>query len=275
MRDSATIMATLMAFAALLSAAENASHSAQQKTSGTAAHSQSSQAQHELWRNSVAPPADEAPGASLRKAIRDVLATEVNPQPERTDAVAQEPQAGAETPERPTTQPATTATTQPATRTVPQPKDKHSGLSPATLTTLRSAAAKGISKPIMLADSLYRGGYLPEAAEVYELAEKAAGTEADRAWAIYQMANCKRNSEPDVALGLYRRLVSEYPDCCWSLSAQMKGEIISWEQVNTPEKVLEEISDFVPSRAARAVHGQPEGTTAATADDIKKDSVAG
>jgi tetratricopeptide (TPR) repeat protein len=263
---------------------------AQTQPAGADVRATAGQVRHDLWQENVAPPDEDPGGADLRKAIRALQELKIRRGEARAEApVPALPTTTAATaantatmPAATTTQPASAITETPSGVPTTQPAER---LGPETLGRLRTIAAKGISKPMPLADCLYGGGYLDEACVVYELAEKRAAGDDERAWAVYQMANCKRTSQADVALGLYRRVLTEYPDCCWATGAQAQGEIISWLDVNAPRRVLENLQDLPPATAVTTTRpaedqpapaGEPADTARpAASDNTKADADTG
>lgn len=227
-----------------------------------------------LWRSSIGTLATEPPDTKLQQAVNSLVAAEIAPRRANSNYLTAATTTNGRATTRPAAQPTTQPTPRPTTQPTAQPttrlaaqrtsrpaaqrttrpagslpaspkprltKAAGGGISPQTLGRFRLLSAKDITKPIALADSLYSGGYLQQAYAVYETAERQDITPADHAWVLFQMANCKRTSEPDIALGLYRRLLAENPDSPWSNLAQIRGDILVWNKVNAPRQVLKNL----------------------------------
>lgn len=121
----------------------------------------------------------------------------------------------------------------------PNPRPRASQvMSARDLGRLRALSSKGVTKPTALADALFLGEHYDPAYALYEMALKREPADNDHAWLLFQMANCKRVSDPDMALGLYRRLVAEHPNSLWIGLAQMQQDLIMWNQQARPRQVM-------------------------------------
>jgi len=194
------------------------------------------QSRRELWRASIDAPQGDRERPALQEAIRQVLLAQ---RPGCPQAVAR----------RVTTRPASRpAATQPATQPANEPIGQErspvtaepAGIPAKVLGRLRSCSPKDAAQAIALADSLFLGGYREEAAATYEAGLQRKPSDEDRAWLLFQTANCKRDTDPDLALGLYRRLQSECPDSPWSKVADVQERLIDWLKVNAPVQALAE-----------------------------------
>lgn len=95
-----------------------------------------------------------------------------------------------------------------------------------------------IVNPIGLADNFFLSGNLEAAALVYDLALKNDKDPTNKAWLIFQLANCKKESDPDVAKALYKQLVVEYSSSDWSVIARAQLDLLEWLQTNKPYELL-------------------------------------
>lgn len=137
---------------------------------------------------------------------------------------------------------------------VPEPAPQRPPLSEEQLRLIRERPLKDLGDPMALADSLFLGGHLAEAATLYErMLAEADASDGDRAWCIFQAANCKRVSDPNGALGLYERLLVQHPDCLWAEAAKARRTIVQWRQKARPMALLDQAR---PTDATST----PEGT---------------
>ncbi len=95
-----------------------------------------------------------------------------------------------------------------------------------------------IVNPVGLADTFFLSGNLEAAALVYDLALKNEKDSTNKAWLLFQLANCRKESDPDVAKALYKQLIVEYADSDWSAIARVQLDLIEWLQVNKPYEIL-------------------------------------
>lgn len=76
---------------------------------------------------------------------------------------------------------------------------------------------------------------------MYQMAMQQDPTPVDRAWALFQLGNCKRKDDPEMAMGFYRRLLTEYPDSQWGGVAEIQDQLIEWRRINNPAKLIKEL----------------------------------
>ena len=128
---------------------------------------------------------------------------------------------------------AATATTRPATTQPALPKE--------VVERLRSLPAASLTRPAELADELFRSGYTRAAFALYERA-LADDADADtKAWALYQMANCRKADDPAQAEQLYLRVSAEHSQTVWAVASAIERKLLLWVRVNQPGKLLESI----------------------------------
>jgi hypothetical protein len=100
-----------------------------------------------------------------------------------------------------------------------------------------------IDKPLELAELLFLSGHTKEAAVLYQKAldqldrENGARPE-DRAWILFQIGNCLRETDMIQARDAYLKVVAEYPDCPWVDLAKAHGRLMSWYQKAKPRQLI-------------------------------------
>jgi len=128
---------------------------------------------------------------------------------------------------------AATTSTAPAGQTAP------SALTEEALKYITTRPAKDVIDPIALADSVYLGGHVDAAFALYEKAARSDSLPAeDKAWALYQMANCRWVKDPDIAAKLHERVMAEHPDSHWAGPAKVQQRLLEWQKLNEPQAML-------------------------------------
>lgn len=202
-----------------------------------------------LWLDSVSAPTGKT-SVDLREAVERVRGMRLSPDAGSRRAAAVGP----------TTRPAASqpATTRPAVGATTQPADGRRHLPKEVVEQLRKLPAAGLACPVELADELYRNGYLSGAFVLYERA-LAGSTEKDtQAWLLYQMANCRRPSDPSAAEKLYQRVLAEHAGSAWAGAATVERKLLQWHKAHQPAELLKKIESIGPSAAL------PAGGTEAT-----------
>lgn len=134
---------------------------------------------------------------------------------------------------------------------------------------LAKLAARAPEDPkwfVDFADALYRNGRRQEATGIYAAALKAKQTDDDRAWTVFQLANCLRVEDPARARATYARLLTEAPNSAWAPAARARMSLLEWYGENDPNRL---IRTWVIRRAAatrRAPTSAPVPTPAAGAE---------
>ena len=170
----------------------------------------------DLWRAGLTPPADVSSGA-VGEAARKVAAIRLA----ESRPAASRP-----------------AVTPPLPDQVPTPGPR-TGVDAETLARIQALPPDQPDKAVALADALFRGGYLEPAYVLYERAFQREPPGETQGWVLFQMANCRRPADADAARKLYQRLVTEYPDSPWSISAACQERLIEWRQANELGPLLE------------------------------------
>jgi tetratricopeptide (TPR) repeat protein len=114
-----------------------------------------------------------------------------------------------------------------------------------TLTQLEDLLADPtqVSDPLEMAELLFLSGRATRAAVFYEkaLAQIPANDLArggDRAWILFQLGNCLRETNQTKAKDTYMKLIAQYPNSPWTELAKAHGRLISWYQSANPQRLL-------------------------------------
>lgn len=120
-------------------------------------------------------------------------------------------------------------------------------LRPATLDQLAQVAQapEHVSNPLEVAELLFLSGYPTEAIPFYESALAKTSrtdetTNSDRAWILFQLANCLRDTDMTRARDTYQKLVAEHSDSPWAELARVQGRLITWYLTTKPDQLLTE-----------------------------------
>jgi len=98
-----------------------------------------------------------------------------------------------------------------------------------------------VNDPLEMAELLFLSGRTTEAAVFYEkaltqLAPNDPGQSEDRAWILFQLGNCLRETDMGKARDSYMKLISQYPNCPWTELAKAHGRLITWYQGANPQQ---------------------------------------
>jgi len=114
-----------------------------------------------------------------------------------------------------------------------------------TLTQLEDLLADPtqVRDPLEMAELLFLSGRATKAAVFYEkaLAQIPANDLAngkDRAWILFQLGNCLRQTNQTKAKETYMKLITQYPNSPWTELAKAHGRLISWYQSAKPQQLL-------------------------------------
>ena len=202
------------------------------------------------------PPPASAPGegCDVRKNMRELWRANVGalsgPEgPSRLEAMIRQLKAVRVAQKRRTGLPA--LTTQPAggpeQLLVGSPRRPHARpegkqIAPEVLEKLKKLPAEGVANPEELAEALFLTGHFDAAIVFYKQALTRAKKSEDKAWLLYQMANCRRPGDPAVARALYGQVLAEHPDSLWSSLAEVQDRLIEWHRINSPRTLLQELN---------------------------------
>jgi len=192
-----------------------------------------------LHAEDLAPP-QAAASASLMAKVEALRRIQIVPRPRgRTMSHILAARQAPLGPGKTTTRPAS-ATSRPASPAT-QPTTASPHLPRAVLEKLKALPDTGLSLPGELADELYRSGLREAAYVLYERGLKASQDPNAQAWSLYQMANCRHDTDPAAAEALYTRVVAEHGKSLWSRLAAVERKLLMWHRVNQPDKLLQSI----------------------------------
>lgn len=137
-------------------------------------------------------------------------------------------------------------TAQPTPTPVPTtPAEPAATLTEATLKKLEDALhdPSQVADPLEMAELLFLSGRRAEATVFYERAlarttPNDRSTENDRAWILFQLGNCLRQTDMTRARDMYMKLVAEYPASPWTELAKAHGRLITWYQSAKPQQFM-------------------------------------
>jgi hypothetical protein len=122
-----------------------------------------------------------------------------------------------------------------------------------------------------LADALYLGERQNEAFAFYEKALANSTKPDTKAWALFQMANCRRHTDAAAAQTLYKRLTAEYPKCPWVSLAQTQQQVLALYQ---SAGLVKEAAAAAGTAAAGSPNTSPAKGGTSAASDKAADSPA-
>ena len=102
-----------------------------------------------------------------------------------------------------------------------------------------------LDNPFELAEVLFLSGHLNQALVCYREALKRnnpddAQSAQERAWILFQIANCLRNVDRPMAMKTYRQLIAEYPDSPWTDLAKAQDKLVDWFDKDKPAALITE-----------------------------------
>lgn len=205
-------LTALLALAAVAAVCIGQSRPAEVSTSTASASAPTSQQihdnLHQLRRADITAPASSA-SADLAEAIKRVQAAQSALRPRRP-----------------------LPTSLPTTRPTSMPSD----LSQEALDQL--AGLSGQVHLLDVADELFERDKKSTAAKVYELVLKQQPGDQDKAWALLQLACCRRQDDPRGAIDLLRQLQSECPQSTWAAVAKQQQQLLEWYLSKEVRQVL-------------------------------------
>jgi tetratricopeptide (TPR) repeat protein len=109
-----------------------------------------------------------------------------------------------------------------------------------------------LSSPLELGEVLFSSGHLTDAALFYREALKRidpndANASGDRAWILFQIGNCLRNSDRSAASKMYGQLLTEYPQSPWAEMAKAEGKLIDWYVKDNPHTLMDADKQKTPT----------------------------
>jgi tetratricopeptide (TPR) repeat protein len=96
-----------------------------------------------------------------------------------------------------------------------------------------------VREPLEMAELLFLSGRPTEAAPFYakalnQISRIDPSYDTDRAWVLFQLGNCLRETDTAKAQETYMKLVSEYPASPWTELAKAHGRLLTWYQKDRP-----------------------------------------
>lgn len=200
----------------------------------------------ELWSSRVSVPAagdDTETSLALQHLIRQVRTLAGDNKGATEPSVSAAPQWTAEPP-APVAVATETAKPVPAEAVTATPPETTSMLSPKTQKTLEDLRKdpNRVRDPLETAELLFLSGRPTDAVPFYEeaLRRTRAGDIAsagDRAWVLFQLGNCFRETDIAKAQDAYMKLIAEYPDSPWTEMARAGGRFLTWYQSARPDQL--------------------------------------
>jgi tetratricopeptide (TPR) repeat protein len=100
-----------------------------------------------------------------------------------------------------------------------------------------------VRRPLETAELLFLSNRPAEAAILYQKALDLMDTEEitaqpDRAWVLFQLGNCLRETDMIRAQGMYKKLIAEYPDSPWTELAKAHDRLITWYETAKPRRLM-------------------------------------
>jgi hypothetical protein len=201
----------------------------------------------ELWSSRIAAPSandDATASLALKRLIRQVHSLTANDsKPVQLSIPVREPEPALE-PSAPL--PTSTESVEPALESsVLAAAETTTGLPPKaqkTLGDLRKNPSR-VRDPLETAELLFLSGRPTDAVPFYEeaLRHTRAGDAAaggDRAWILFQLGNCLRETDTAKAQDSYMKLIAEYPNSPWTEMARAGGRFLTWYQSTRPDQLM-------------------------------------
>jgi hypothetical protein len=200
----------------------------------------------ELWSSRVSAPqvsADTESSQALQSLIRQVRTLTVGNKGPTEPAVSAVAQLTAQPP-APVATSIETVKPVPVEAVAAAAPDAAPVLSPQaqkTLDDLRKDPNR-VHDPLETAELLFLSGRPTDAVPFYEeaLRRTRAGdvvSGGDRAWILFQLGNCLRETDIAKAQDAYLKLIAEYPDCPWTEMARAGGRFLTWYQTARPDQL--------------------------------------
>lgn len=200
----------------------------------------------ELWSSRVSVPEvsdDTETSLALQRLIRQVRTLAVDNKGPTEPSVSAAPQVTAQPP-APVATGVETAKPVPAETVAAAAPETAPTLSPKAQKTLEDLRQdpNRVRDPLEAAELLFLSGRPTDAVPFYEeaLRRTRAGnvaSDGDRAWILFQLGNCLRETDIAKAQDAYLKLIAEYPDCPWTEMARAGGRLLAWYQSARPDQL--------------------------------------
>jgi len=101
-----------------------------------------------------------------------------------------------------------------------------------------------INNPFEMAEVLYLSQNLTKAGFFYQQALNKTDpnepeNDQNRAWILFQIGNCLRDTKPQTSVEMYTQLISDYPDSPWTDLAKTRKNIIDLYQEKKPQNLID------------------------------------
>jgi hypothetical protein len=123
--------------------------------------------------------------------------------------------------------------------------EPNAALSPAALDRLDHLMKDPnlVHDPLELAELLFLNNRPAEAAVLYEKAlmltvPNDPASSDDRAWILFQLGTCLRQTNMAKARDTYLKLISEFPNSPWTELAKANGRLINWYESAKPQQLI-------------------------------------
>jgi tetratricopeptide (TPR) repeat protein len=201
----------------------------------------------DLWSSRVSAPeaSDDAKASlALQRLIHQVHSLAINdkkpPQPPTPAVeVPRAPQPSVTAPA-----PAESVEPAPAQTAVAAAAQARPELSPQAQKTLENLRKNPshVTDPLDTAELLFLSGRPSEATPFYEEALRRTrpgelACAGDRAWILFQLGNCLRETDIPKAQAAYMKLIAEFPESPWTEMARAGGQFLTWYQNTRPDQL--------------------------------------
>jgi hypothetical protein len=183
----------------------------------------------DLQRASFAPPTGDERQGELKRAVEQVNDIDMS-----ASAIGR---AGKGQDSTNKNAPQTMPTSQEST-SQSQPAAARKTISTETLELLKKNPPGDIKELLAIADALFSNDELAESAVFYDLALQQSPTGDEKGWVLFQLANCRRYSDPAGARAMFKKLADEVPNCPWANLAGAVDRVIEWEMTEKPQALL-------------------------------------
>jgi tetratricopeptide (TPR) repeat protein len=188
---------------------------------------------------------------ALKRLIRQVQSITLNDKVAARSPTEPEPVGEPPVSTVPTTVKAEPAPPETVVATAPETTPALSATAQKTLADLQRDPSR-VRDPLEAAELLFLSGRPTAAVPFYEealrrtpagpAAERPFGPGAaaagDRAWILFQLGNCLRETDAAKAQAAYTQLIAEYPSSPWTEMAQAGGRLLTWYQSTRPDQLI-------------------------------------
>ena len=198
-----------------------------------------------LWRAGITAPPDDKESSELKELLLRIEALGLSSVavPTRLPKPASPGVAAVEATTQPTLKVATvTKSINPRTKPKPQTLATTVPASGASelLEKVSRLDPNTVDAPRLMADALFLAGQQAAAAPFYEVAAEKETDDEEKAWLLFQAANCRRKEDPQAALRIFAKLIDGHAESMWATIARRQKAIIEWQEETNLSAILEE-----------------------------------